>query len=585
MGLSHINSRLFLNKPNNLRREFLEATDKNLEENYKEPVPVPVPVQSSNPNPIAGNQILSNYIKQMEIELSQTSSAENTTSTNAKSGAASGDFDFSVVPGFNDDFSSFYTQPSMTQLGAATSKNVIDEGYWDKALDALDQLRPQLHNYIKEQLESTGREYNYDTVDKFIDYFISNAVSMAITKSNFPTVQTVDNWDKCNQPTGNTTVNFSMASVVSALIEQIDAELGNESKYSAFGLRTAKHDAQDAFTETSWGKYDTLETNKTLYTADKFLDSDEKMLKTVLAGLAIPDDGAFGETTTSTIGTVKHILELYQDQVRNYLKNNYIDLTDEQITEIINEAMEITLNNADSMRISDGMNKGKYNLEQIILSFGNECDSIVAAKYPNSVPVDHHEGYLFGITGGAMMVSQLRVEATMMIEQKIPGVDKAVVNEILNIISSYGNKISRDDFETIIDQFVERCTIDEPIYDQNGKELDVPPLTTRLISSLYMEVCDEHGNNIGSLLKRDISEIIDEYLNNKKEETINLASDRDRLKSMQEDVQKAWYERVNGKPTVPPQEYTPVPNTISNGINSIKAKMDDNINRAFEIFS
>lgn len=451
-----------------------------------------------SPTDINGNAILSDFIKQLEIVNATNSSDKNSKTQTSKtqksevqtSEAASGNFDFSVVTGFNDNFSDFYTQVSIGDLGSATSKKTIDEGYWDKALDALDQLRPQLHEYIKAQLEAKDIEYNKETVDKFIDYFISKSVEMAISMSGFPLVQTADNWEDCGKSSNGST--FKMSVVVSALLSMIDGELGIGSKYTAFGFKQTPHSAPQAFSEESWNETFDLNRHKVQDTADKFLNSDEKMLKTVLVGLEMPDDGAFGETTTSTKYTVQHVLELYQDTVKGYLKTTYSDLNDEQINDILSKAMTEIMKDVDSMKIGTGMNKGKYNLEQIVQNYGAVCEEILKSEYPESA-TNHHEGYTFGVNN-----SSYEEAATQEIKKRLGTEDKNVINTILNVTASYGDKIKFSDFGTILDKVIELFGEDDS-----------------LAYRLSMTTLTRNKTTNETLLEEDLRKLIDEFIDGK----------------------------------------------------------------------
>lgn len=135
---------------------------------------------SNDANLLPGYKNLQAYLNTVPVNITFVAPEETSTvdssedadgvqapETPTLNGAAAGNFDFSIIDGYDDEFVSFYQQPSISRLGEATSKNVIDEGYWDNALEALEKLKPQLHEYIKAQMENTGANYDYDSVEKF----------------------------------------------------------------------------------------------------------------------------------------------------------------------------------------------------------------------------------------------------------------------------------------------------------------------------------------------------------------------------------------------------------------------------------
>lgn len=443
------------------------------------------------------------------VDSSEDADGVQAPETPTLNGAAAGNFDFSIIDGYDDEFVSFYQQPSISRLGEATSKNVIDEGYWDNALEALEKLKPQLHEYIKAQMENTGANYDYDSVEKILNTFISEAVTSGLINANLPLEQDENNWDKCNVPTGNSTSNFKMSAVVNSLLSKIDGELGIDSKYTDFGMKSYPHDAPNAFTEENQTRG--LYNSPIMETADKYLSEEEKILKSVLVGLTIDDSIPYGNTYTWTKQTVDKVVELYSEHVKSYLKSQYQTLSDEEISTILNNVKNDTLQNSVIESIKNS--NGSYDLEAIVKYFGEKADNLAN----NS----HNEGALFGITD-ATEAKEARTEAEELLKD-FQGMSDYKLEQILTTVSSYGDKLNSDDLFTITAKLWN-------LFENNYN-------LTNAANSI------EKDSGL-SLLQKELIKIIDEYLSKKEawtatsengssddtEQSEQLKSDADRLR-------------------------------------------------------
>ena len=307
-----------------------------------------------------------------------TSLGNDNSETSSLTGAATGNFDFSVVTGYNSQFASFYKEPSPERLVNSTSFNVIDKGFWDNALEALDKLKPQLHEYIKAQMQNKGlKHYNHDTVEKILNTFISQAVSSAIVASDFPSeIDLKDPYllsKSFNTPIGGVTRSLEMSSIVNTLLTMVDNELGIDSKYEDLnGSKALPHDAPNAFKEENQDR--TLYNSPLISTCDKYLSEEEKLLKLVLVGLTIDDNIRNGQTNGDKMAAEK-VADLYSDHVKLYLKSHYGSLSDEKILTILNEVKNDTLQDSviESFKNS---NSRYYNLEALVLYFGEKGESL-----------------------------------------------------------------------------------------------------------------------------------------------------------------------------------------------------------------
>lgn len=55
-------------------------------------------------------------------------------------------------------------------------KGDVDSGAWDNLFAELEKMKPQLMDYMKQQLESVGRVYDEEKAEKIINRLITQAV-------------------------------------------------------------------------------------------------------------------------------------------------------------------------------------------------------------------------------------------------------------------------------------------------------------------------------------------------------------------------------------------------------------------------
>lgn len=522
-----------------------------LPETDSKPVVTDAPASAPTPTPAPTPEVekLPDTPK-VEETPEQTPSVEETPEEHAQTKAALGEFDFSVIDGYDNDFSSFYTQPSIENLGSATSKNVIDEGYWDKALEALEKLKPQLHEYIKAQMDSKNLNYNYDTVDKILNTFISEAVTSGLIHANLPLEQDVNNWVECNVPTGNKTCDLKMSSVVNSLLSKVDAELGIDSKYTDFGTKSFPHDAPNAFTEAN--QLRGLYYSPLMETADKYLSEEDKILKTVLVGLTIDDSIPFGNTYTRTKQTVDKVVEMYSNHVELYLKSKYQTLSDDEISAILNNLKnEISQDSVlENLKNTDGT----YDLEAIVKYFGEKAESLANGS--------HNEGVLFGIKDETE-AKKARKDAEEVL-RSFNNMTDYKIEQILTTVSSYGDKLNATDLWTI--------TVKLLNYYEDSNVITTSANTFDKEAGL-------------SIMQKDLIKIIDEYLSKKTDETVK--KDDDSVQKPLEDNNQMTFESLLRAPSAVPSEddedFT-IPTILQKAPPSQEElnAIDDVINKKFE---
>lgn len=71
---------------------------------------------------------------------------------------------------------------AMEGLGVASPVNTdVDSGAWDDLFAELEKMKPQLKEYLKQQLEANGYIYDEETADKLLNKFITEGVDALIT--------------------------------------------------------------------------------------------------------------------------------------------------------------------------------------------------------------------------------------------------------------------------------------------------------------------------------------------------------------------------------------------------------------------
>lgn len=95
-------------------------------------------------------------------------------------------FDYSVMPNANDKVADLTSDWDISDIDSALNcKNPYTGEYSKnsstiKLYKNLEQMKPQLKAYIKEQLNAQGLEYNEQTIEKYLNYYITETVREAI---------------------------------------------------------------------------------------------------------------------------------------------------------------------------------------------------------------------------------------------------------------------------------------------------------------------------------------------------------------------------------------------------------------------
>ena len=266
-------------------------------------------------------------------------------------------FDYTVVGNLESSPDELYNEDGVSEqdrfiMAQGVIENDIDFGGYDDVLEDLTNMKPQLKNYIKTELEAKGYTYNEDVVDKYLNAYISTALQDVLKDCRaWNAIASVSEFSQTmpQKPT--------MEDVITQIIAKIELELGNSYK----GIIPNKI-ASSEFNDSYVTNYSYL-----LDTADYFLTEDEKKLKVAM-------ELAEGNSIkTVAEAEVEGWIDTYSVRMKAVLKQRYsgnIALSDSQLDSIIQESKERTLKN-----MKPNNNSEYYELDIILKYFKATCDS------------------------------------------------------------------------------------------------------------------------------------------------------------------------------------------------------------------
>lgn len=198
------------------------------------------------------------------------------------------------------------------------SKGNVDSGAWDNVFKELDKIKPQLLEYIKKQMESKGFTYNLEIAEKYLNVYITDAVSKVpvdgkTKKYSFNGIQLKNN------PTIEDLIDY-----IKALIDQ---EMGNTS--ASLLKKFTK-----PFNETTNYTQDHYLVN----VADYFLTDDEKEMKFVME---VVDNENTSHKTSDKNKLLKYI-NTYAKHIKHVLEQKYPNAEENLINDIIDYTRNTT---------------------------------------------------------------------------------------------------------------------------------------------------------------------------------------------------------------------------------------------------
>ncbi len=290
---------------------------------------------------------LSEYLQKMaEIKqstLNNYSVSDNTSDNNQKTTPIdySNEFDYSGISGLD---------------------NSVKDNSNNNLLASMSQIKEQLQQYIKSQMEARGLKYDESFVNKKLNQIITQIADIAINQSNtsngayeaYSTEALISNYklDTVNDCI-NTLIDF-----VKKSFEAQDIKLQDDPLYfkTAMLIKDMFNPDKEIISQTQ---------NKVLEeTADFFLTDDEIKLKEALRAARHTNICAHADTKENTLD----YLRVYADYMKNVLKQNYPNLTDERISTIIENSKQTTES------VMKPEPDGSYDLGDILRFFAGFCN-------------------------------------------------------------------------------------------------------------------------------------------------------------------------------------------------------------------
>lgn len=270
----------------------------------------------------------------------------------------------------------------------ASSYNGPDSGGWDDLFAELEKMKPQLKEYMKQQLEKYGFVYDEETADKLLNQFITEAVEALIFeqkkeayggyfKANssasvfdgvaqgepLETVEDLVNYikDKLDLTKEDTGAQYNSGSLINkketpyenkwylALFEKNE----DEQKYNGLPELNSANSSEDSIYIDEDGYL--------LETADYFLTEEEKELKQILQMLK-------GQGSIPVVKTKNEAIEYidkYTSHLQKVLQHRYLLMPEEQFNQIFNNLVSSFKNN----QIPDPDEIGMIYIHEVLQAF------------------------------------------------------------------------------------------------------------------------------------------------------------------------------------------------------------------------
>ena len=267
-------------------------------------------------------------------------------------------FDYSVVGNLDTPVKDLYNKETLYEdykfKIAGSGEKRISSGGYDSVLEDLSEMKPQLKSYIKSELEAKGLTYDESIIDKYLNAYISKALSEGFLMDGF-----YDKLASFSNTHNTENKELTIKDVINAIVEKIEEELTDKPEWE-YKLLTSS--AQEPFGDWYVTTHEYL-----LDTADYFLNDDEKKLKEAM--LAAERDGWL---VAQNKDEAADWIDTYAVRMKALIKSRSgSSLSDSQIDSIIKQAKEETLKNAEPITAI-----GQYNAGDILKDFKESCESL-----------------------------------------------------------------------------------------------------------------------------------------------------------------------------------------------------------------
>ena len=267
-------------------------------------------------------------------------------------------FDYSVVDELDTPVKDLYDSETLNDEYkskiAGSGEKSINSGGYDNVLKELSNMKPQLKSYIKTELEAKGLTYDESIIDKYLNAYISKALSEGILMDGF-----YDKLASFSNTHNTENKELTIKDVINAIVEKIEEELTDKPEWEDKLLTSS---AQEPFGDWYVTTHEYL-----LDTADYFLNDDEKKLKEAM--LAAERDGWL---VAQNKDEAADWIDTYAVRMKALIKSRSgSSLSDSQIDSIIKQAKEKTLESAEPITTLD-----QYDLGDVLKNFKELCETL-----------------------------------------------------------------------------------------------------------------------------------------------------------------------------------------------------------------
>ena len=293
----------------------------------------------------------------------------------------------------NDSLNSF------TYKEVTSSYNGPDSGTWDALFAELEKMKPQLKEYMKQQLEKYGFVYDEETADKLLNQFITEAVETLIADLQIKekeekygndikhfvslidephepleTIEDLVNYikDKLDLTKEDTGAQYNSVS----LVDKKETPYENKWYLDMFEKNEDNQNSNE-LTELSANSSEYSiyidEDGYLLETADYFLTEEEKELKQILQMLK-------GQGSIPVVKTKNEAIEYidkYTSHLQKVLQHRYLLMPEEQFNQIFNNLVSSFKNN----QIPDPDEIGMIYIHEVLQAFDDYVREEMQKKY------------------------------------------------------------------------------------------------------------------------------------------------------------------------------------------------------------
>lgn len=220
-------------------------------------------------------------------------------------------------------------------------KGDVDSGAWDNLFAELEKMKPQLKEYLRQQLESVGRVYDEEKAEKIINILITQSVKRIPQEGAFWSVSVSGIGDPAmkqlpENPTIEDLMNY-MKNCLDLTPEEkengIFTQMVNTISSGYEHIFELAEDEENILKVNTYSSY-YEEDGYLLNTADYFLTDEEKEMKFVMQ----VTDSEYSSYGTSDKTKLFGYIDTYAKHLEKVIRHRHPSLSDTQITSIMTDA-------------------------------------------------------------------------------------------------------------------------------------------------------------------------------------------------------------------------------------------------------